>query len=125
MSSNFFNSVLSVFLEAGGQGIARGSKGIALSGLRKLGWAQPAEQKGGRLQGPKIGGHSFGAGRKVVPQTPTINKKKENTKPRNLSGRQDFQAEDTLSGSSDNRWIRKDNNASKSYSKNPRGFIKF
>lgn len=124
MGSNFFNSILSVFFEAGGQGLSRGGKGVALMGLRKMGWAKDKEQKG-RLQGLKLGGHSFGQGKKEIPQTKSVQQKKESTKPKNLFGRQSFQGTNTISGNSQSKWIRNENNASKSYSKNPRGFIKF
>ena len=124
MSSNFFNSILSVFFEAGGQGISRGGKGIALMGLRKIGWAKDGEQKG-RLQGLKIGGHKFGQGKKEIPQVKLVNQKKETTKPKNLFGRQSFQGTNTISGNPEGRWNRHGNSDSKSYSNNPRGFIKF
>jgi len=140
----------SLFVEAGGQGVARGGGGILLSGLRKIGWAKGEAGESSRLGGHKLGGHRMGAGvgaksnfGNYDPKTAhkdqlqadmnrgrrsgsdMIKKKSGPSRPANLAGRSSFSGAETLSGNSTDRWVRKGGKQGKGYSPKPRSFIKF
>ncbi len=143
--------LMSVFVEAGGQGVTRGGKGILLSGLRKIGWAKSEEGSGGRLKGHRLGGHRMGSGiggsranlssynpkdahrnqlmadmnRGRRSGSDILRRKMGPQKPAHLFGRSVFQGADTLNGNPTNRWVRNRGGDRRSPTPRPRSFIKF
>jgi len=145
---NLLQVLMSFFVEAGGQGIGRGGKGMLLSGFRKIGWAKAEEGKGGRLKGHSLSGHSMGSGgtsranlNNYNPKTDMKdrlaadanrgrrsgsqpNKAAKKSMPAHLHGRSSFSASESLTGESSGRWI-KQAQPGKSAARKPRSFIKF
>ncbi len=149
---NLLQILVSFFVEAGGQGVSRGGKGMLLSGMRKIGWAKGGGGGGGRLGGHRMGGHSMGSGfgggkgGRGGPYNPKTDLKERmkadanrgrrsgsgagkqagnGGKPANLHGRSTFTGGDTLSGQASSRWVRGPQGKARSYTPKPRGFIKF
>ena len=146
---NILQVLMSFFVEAGGQGIGRGGKGMLLSGFRKIGWAKAEEGKGGRITGHKLGGHALGSGGTARANLTNYNPKtdlqdrmaadfnrgrrsgsdikkasKKGNMPSHLHGRSVFTGAESLTGESTGRWVKQGNN-SKSVTRKPRSFIKF
>ncbi|MFN8388923.1 MAG: hypothetical protein U0136_01375 [Bdellovibrionota bacterium] len=147
-----FNDLLQIlvsfFVEAGGQGVSRGGKGIVLSGLRKIGWAKGGGGGGGRMRSHRLGGHRMGSGvggaRNLANYNPKNDLKarmaadanrgrrsgsgakeyKPGGAPAHLHGRSSFTAANTLSGNSGSRWVRGKQTRGNG-APHPRGFIKF
>ena len=142
--------LVSFFVEAGGQGVTRGGKGIFMSGMRKIGWAKGGGGGRGRLGGHSLGGHSLGSGgcgggsdlsnynpKEDLKQrqaasynrgrrsgSDIIKRKGGSNRPAHLHGRSSFSGGQTLNGNSGSRWIR-NSGQRQSATPRPRSFIKF
>ncbi len=141
--SDLVNILMSFFVEAGGQGVSRGGKGILLSGLRKIGWAKGGGGGGGRLRGHRIGsrgaGGGGGGGGRLGSYKSRMNADANRgrrsgsgkgkgpggkSQPAHLHGRSSFAGAQTLSGNGTTRWVKR-GGAARGYTPKPRSFIKF
>lgn len=144
-------TLMSLFVEAGGQSVTKGGGGLLKGAARKIGWASPEQEQGGRLKGHSLGGHSMGAGfgraknlGNYNPKTHHLDQmhaqlnrgsrsgsgalppRPRNTRPTNLFGRSSFEGANTINGDPKTRWVKQGGNSGRnSYAPPPRSFIKF
>ena len=144
-ASDLIQILVSFFVEAGGQGVSRGGKGIGLAALRKIGWAKGGGGKPSRLRGLSLGKRGTGAAAPAVPKKGRYQKKQAAPLSRglrgvsaydakkqgnvssagsSLSGRNNFPGGGGFAGQSGNRFT-KGARGPGGYTPRPRSFIKF
>ena len=144
-------TVMSLFVEAGGAGVRKGGGGLLMTAARSIGWANKSGGRGGRMAGHSLGGHRMGAGfgrgqdlSHYDPKTAHLQQqsayygsgafsgsglapmKPRNTRPVALHGRSSFSGANTINGDPNNRWVRGGRGGNYgSYAPAPRSFIRF
>ncbi len=156
MAANFsglIETLVSLFVDIGGNGAKSGGKGLLLAGARKIGWASGGggSTRGGRFSGHSLSGHRMGSGSGGARRNLTNYNPKNDYQQRasehynrgtrsgsgrhnspytsgqapSLHGRSGFEDAGPLGRGNANRWIRNRNGRAGSYTPRPRSFIKF
>jgi len=144
-ASDLIQILVSFFVEAGGQGVSRGGKGIGLAALRKIGWAKGGGSKGGRMRGLSIGRRGSAPANTYATKSSKQQAKKKpemlnrglrgvsaydarkqgnNVSSSGLSGRNNFPGGGGFAGQPGSRYAR-GGRGGNSYTPRPRSFIKF
>lgn len=153
--SQLIETIVSIFVDIGGNGVKHGGKGALLAGARKIGWASGGGgQSRGRFGGHRIAGHRMGTGfggagrpnlnnynpaedhkrraaeqynRGMMSGSGKATPKLRATAPTNLHGRSSFEDPGSPIGRGQNsRWIRHNRGGrGGSYTPRPRSFIRF
>ena len=144
-ASDLIQILVSFFVEAGGQGVSRGGKGIGLAALRKIGWAKGGGGKGGRMRGLSIGRGGAAPANTYATKTSKqqarkkpemlsrgmrgvsaydARNQKNNVSSSGLTGRTNFPGGGGYRGDSGGRYSRGGGQGN-SYTPKPRSFIKF
>lgn len=152
--SQLIETIVSVFVDIGGNSAKHGGKGLLLAGARKIGWASGGGgQSRGRFGGHRLAGHRMGTGfggsrpnltnynpatdykqrasdgyaRAALSGTGNIAPKSRSSAPAHLHGRSSFEDPGSVIGrGNSSRWVRHQRyGRGNSYTPRPRSFIRF